>query len=179
MPPIALPLENKRSIQTVSSLNNNMQTSTTNKMYSVVEFLKWPSTIIWSICFAVFASDWLFGLSFTGRYIEMFVYLGLFYVLIYGVVKIISSIHSALSPSQDSGLPGWRPNREKISEVGTVHVKAFDVNFAVSNMQGWRDSMEDAHIIYKHPTQDAAMFAVLDGHGGAIVAHKGNWWYFF
>jgi protein phosphatase 1G len=44
--------------------------------------------------------------------------------------------------------------------------------YAQSDMQGWRHSMEDAHIC--NPIMDketgAALFAVFDGHGGREVA---------
>lgn len=35
-------------------------------------------------------------------------------------------------------------------------------------MQGWRVSMEDAHIV--EIKDDEAMFAVFDGHGGKNIA---------
>jgi len=37
-------------------------------------------------------------------------------------------------------------------------------------MQGWRTNMEDAHIIKENLTEDTALFAVFDGHGGKEVA---------
>ena len=33
-------------------------------------------------------------------------------------------------------------------------------------MQGWRTTMEDAHIANKHLENDIAIFGVFDGHGG-------------
>ena len=43
------------------------------------------------------------------------------------------------------------------------------LKFAGSAMQGWRRSMEDAHILGSE-VDDATVFAVFDGHGGAEVA---------
>jgi serine/threonine protein phosphatase PrpC len=39
-------------------------------------------------------------------------------------------------------------------------------------MQGWRRSMEDAHVAALDVCEDAScgVFAVMDGHGGAQVA---------
>jgi len=37
-------------------------------------------------------------------------------------------------------------------------------------MQGWRLSMEDAHINNTKFDNDGALFAVFDGHGGIEVA---------
>eukprot|EP00632_Arachnochrysis_sp_CCMP2950_P009362 CAMPEP_0185705596 /NCGR_PEP_ID=MMETSP1164-20130828/20178_1 /TAXON_ID=1104430 /ORGANISM="Chrysoreinhardia sp, Strain CCMP2950" /LENGTH=106 /DNA_ID=CAMNT_0028372983 /DNA_START=37 /DNA_END=354 /DNA_ORIENTATION=+ len=48
------------------------------------------------------------------------------------------------------------------------------LEFGASAMQGWRRSMEDAHVLGE-PIKDAqgsssVMFGVFDGHGGAEVA---------
>lgn len=42
-------------------------------------------------------------------------------------------------------------------------------HYGVSSHQGWRKTQEDAHIA-EPVTEDAYLFAVLDGHGGAEVA---------
>lgn len=44
---------------------------------------------------------------------------------------------------------------------------------AVSSMQGWRVSMEDAHthLLALPGDPNAAFFAVFDGHGGSTIAH--------
>ena len=46
------------------------------------------------------------------------------------------------------------------------------IKYTESSMQGWRVSMEDAHICKLELGGDprAALFAVFDGHGGAEVA---------
>lgn len=49
--------------------------------------------------------------------------------------------------------------------------------FCVSDMQGWRISMEDAHAAVMNLPEDAnvspdervSFFAVYDGHGGALI----------
>eukprot|EP00450_Noctiluca_scintillans_P017533 CAMPEP_0194511570 /NCGR_PEP_ID=MMETSP0253-20130528/43283_1 /TAXON_ID=2966 /ORGANISM="Noctiluca scintillans" /LENGTH=312 /DNA_ID=CAMNT_0039354909 /DNA_START=247 /DNA_END=1185 /DNA_ORIENTATION=- len=48
------------------------------------------------------------------------------------------------------------------------------VSWVASGMRGWRDNMEDAHVAEMlDPTifPDSAIFAVLDGHGGAEVSY--------
>ena len=62
-----------------------------------------------------------------------------------------------------------RPVTKKITHEGGA--KPF-FSFAASSMQGWRHSMEDAHITNPCIDQDtgAALFAVFDGHGGIEVA---------
>lgn len=42
--------------------------------------------------------------------------------------------------------------------------------FGANSMQGWRMNMEDAHISNGELDNEAALFAVFDGHGGAEVA---------
>lgn len=44
------------------------------------------------------------------------------------------------------------------------------LRFGASAMQGWRKSMEDAHITALNVTEDVSLFAVFDGHGGPEVA---------
>jgi len=39
---------------------------------------------------------------------------------------------------------------------------------AVSELNGWRSSMEDAHLIYLK--DDWAFFGVFDGHGGHVCS---------
>ena len=45
------------------------------------------------------------------------------------------------------------------------------MNYAVSSMCGWRQTMEDAHIVNPNFTKDCSLFAVFDGHGGAEVSN--------
>ncbi len=42
--------------------------------------------------------------------------------------------------------------------------------YATSCMQGWRVSMEDAHIAALDIEKDTHLFAIFDGHGGKEVA---------
>lgn len=39
-----------------------------------------------------------------------------------------------------------------------------------SSMQGWRDAMEDSHVIIPSFHNDLALFAIFDGHGGKQIA---------
>ena len=40
--------------------------------------------------------------------------------------------------------------------------------YACSEMQGWRNTMEDAHITRADLTEEVSVFGVFDGHGGRI-----------
>jgi protein phosphatase 1G len=44
------------------------------------------------------------------------------------------------------------------------------IKYGASSMQGWRMSMEDAHISNADFDTNSALFAVFDGHGGPEVA---------
>jgi serine/threonine protein phosphatase PrpC len=44
------------------------------------------------------------------------------------------------------------------------------VAWGVVDMQGWRKSMEDAHVAHTSPDGQLGVFGVFDGHGGAEVA---------
>jgi protein phosphatase 1G len=43
--------------------------------------------------------------------------------------------------------------------------------YAGSEMQGWRKTMEDSHILKADFTNDISVFGVFDGHGGREVAY--------
>ena len=60
------------------------------------------------------------------------------------------------------------PNKTKETEVG----EGSNVRFVASGMQGWRRSMEDAHIAHVNiDNTGVSLFGVFDGHGGMEVAH--------
>lgn len=59
-----------------------------------------------------------------------------------------------------------RPNLQKRSSSG----ENSRLKFGVSSMQGWRHSMEDAHITNLYLTSKVSLFAVFDGHGGPEVS---------
>ncbi|PPA62309.1 Protein phosphatase 2C family protein [Cryptosporidium hominis] len=64
-----------------------------------------------------------------------------------------------------------KPSTTKHSDQGGDFDK-YGVRFGVSGMQGWRVSMEDAHIalprLDKHP--ELSLFGVFDGHGGSVIS---------
>lgn len=64
------------------------------------------------------------------------------------------------------GIYLMKPNTEKQTTTG----KNTLLEFAQSAMQGWRTSMEDAHICKMDIVPDVHLFAVFDGHGGSEVA---------
>ena len=57
-----------------------------------------------------------------------------------------------------------QPNTQKESQEG----ETADLRYAATAMQGWRVSMEDAHLTIPNFGGDptAALFGVFDGHGG-------------
>ncbi|KAJ8609843.1 hypothetical protein CTAYLR_008134 [Chrysophaeum taylorii] len=57
------------------------------------------------------------------------------------------------------------PVTTKETEEGTTA----SLRFGCSSMQGWRRTMEDAHILGA-AIEDGSLFGVFDGHGGAEVA---------
>lgn len=59
-----------------------------------------------------------------------------------------------------------KPNIEK----NTTQGKHTNFEFVQSSMQGWRTTMEDAHICHTDIAPDVHLFAVFDGHGGSEVA---------
>ncbi|KAL4487610.1 hypothetical protein ABPG72_017399 [Tetrahymena utriculariae] len=59
-----------------------------------------------------------------------------------------------------------KPVTTKETESGSFG----SVEYAMSCMQGWRQSMEDAHICYPKFDVDTQLYAVFDGHGGFEVA---------
>jgi serine/threonine protein phosphatase PrpC len=61
-----------------------------------------------------------------------------------------------------------RPNSTKHNYAGESKL---GYKFAMSNMQGWRLSMEDAHICNENIDGNGmGVFAVFDGHGGIEAA---------
>mmetsp|Transcript_125571 Transcript_125571/g.250519 ORF Transcript_125571/g.250519 Transcript_125571/m.250519 type:complete len:429 (+) Transcript_125571:99-1385(+) len=66
---------------------------------------------------------------------------------------------------------GPTPDLSIATEVGSFRSET--VLWAACSMRGWRDAMEDEHIAEMLPSSvfpDAALFAVLDGHGGKEVS---------
>jgi len=59
-----------------------------------------------------------------------------------------------------------KPNLTKHSFSG----ENLFLKYGVSSMQGWRVSMEDAHIINLSFDSETALFGVFDGHGGNEIA---------
>lgn len=57
-----------------------------------------------------------------------------------------------------------------ITKKTSISGEGNGIKFAASSMQGWRTSMEDAHISEPQFTHNSSLFAVFDGHGGSDVA---------
>mmetsp|Transcript_20162 Transcript_20162/g.45819 ORF Transcript_20162/g.45819 Transcript_20162/m.45819 type:complete len:370 (-) Transcript_20162:184-1293(-) len=63
-------------------------------------------------------------------------------------------------------------------ESGSGSAPGLGLAWGFSSMQGWRDSMEDAHFAAANlggRREGVAAFGVLDGHGGAAVAELCGW----
>jgi serine/threonine protein phosphatase PrpC len=64
-----------------------------------------------------------------------------------------------------------RPRTVKHTVTGESTTKHTPYSFALSSMQGWRLSQEDAHICNANINGEGiGLFAVFDGHGGIEVA---------
>eukprot|EP00828_Plagiopyla_frontata_P006786 TRINITY_DN13053_c0_g1_i4.p2 TRINITY_DN13053_c0_g1~~TRINITY_DN13053_c0_g1_i4.p2 ORF type:complete len:342 (+),score=68.12 TRINITY_DN13053_c0_g1_i4:45-1070(+) len=66
------------------------------------------------------------------------------------------------------GLGIYLPTPNKIKD--TVAESSSKLKFAASSMQGWRNTMEDAHITALNFDINTSLFAVFDGHGGKEVS---------
>lgn len=64
------------------------------------------------------------------------------------------------------------PITHKETEVGNGSGKLANVKFALSSMQGWRVTMEDAHshVLPMREHEELSFFGVFDGHGGDLAA---------
>jgi protein phosphatase 1G len=64
------------------------------------------------------------------------------------------------------------PNCEKNTTTGSSQspVNGTTLEWSATDMQGWRKSMEDAHITKTDLGDGNMCFAVFDGHGGSGVA---------
>lgn len=61
-----------------------------------------------------------------------------------------------------------RPNTQKHNVFGESKI---GYKYALSSMQGWRLSMEDAHICNENIDGNGiGLFAIFDGHGGIEAA---------
>ncbi|CAE8634509.1 unnamed protein product [Polarella glacialis] len=85
-----------------------------------------------------------------------------------GAWKLLQPLFFESSPP--GGAPVQGPRRQKKNEGG----KDQGLEWAASEMQGWRAAMEDAVCIVgtlPEPFENQALFAVFDGHGGSQVSH--------
>jgi protein phosphatase 1G len=65
-----------------------------------------------------------------------------------------------------------QPKTAKDTRVGKGVIRKQPVSYALSSMQGWRSTMEDAHVVQVGLTgcPDVGVFGVFDGHGGDLAA---------
>lgn len=67
------------------------------------------------------------------------------------------------------------PIRDKKTEeaengkVPTLTLKNAQIRYGISGMQGWRRTMEDAHISNLDIGDGVSIFGVFDGHGGTSL----------
>mmetsp|Transcript_34584 Transcript_34584/g.99285 ORF Transcript_34584/g.99285 Transcript_34584/m.99285 type:complete len:453 (-) Transcript_34584:68-1426(-) len=88
---------------------------------------------------------------------------------IYGVVLFVGS--SVARQLLAFFVAGPTPDLAVAVEAGAF--RSEEVVWVACSMRGWRDAMEDAHVaetLDPSVFPDAALFAVLDGHGGKEVA---------
>lgn len=90
------------------------------------------------------------------------------------VATICIIVVKVVQPFFESSGPGQRPKTCRRVEKRTEGGKTAYLEWASSEMQGWRPAMEDATCIRASlpvPLLNKALFAVFDGHGGAKVSH--------
>ena len=83
---------------------------------------------------------------------------------------------SGRGPSAANPRMNEQPITSKTTERGTLNVSNM-TSYGFSGMQGWRVTMEDAHIMSspipvhkRKPLQGHALFGVMDGHGGGFTS---------
>lgn len=85
------------------------------------------------------------------------------------VVVVVKLVQPVVEAALAAGPGGQKPKRQKKTEVG----KTSCLEWASSEMQGWRPAMEDATLAVNAmdaPLASQALFAVFDGHGGSQVS---------
>lgn len=90
--------------------------------------------------------------------------------------SFITSVFFGDGP-KDSGATTKEPITEKTTVRGEIHEEGLE-SYAVSGMQGWRLSMEDAHLVctdipvegVSKKLKGHAIFGVMDGHGGDFTS---------
>mmetsp|Transcript_21409 Transcript_21409/g.42755 ORF Transcript_21409/g.42755 Transcript_21409/m.42755 type:complete len:301 (-) Transcript_21409:11-913(-) len=64
------------------------------------------------------------------------------------------------------------PITDKETTTGKYSGRFGSLNYVHTGMQGWRESMEDSHVIATSDDDPLAVFGVFDGHGGDEVAKE-------
>ena len=59
---------------------------------------------------------------------------------------------------------------QAIRSIQTSTGTAAEFEYAASSCQGWRNTMEDVHLVIPNFEADSSLFAVFDGHNGIEVA---------
>ena len=117
------------------------------------------------------------GSEFIFDWMRWYVIVGTTYYAIKNVTKLFTSGFKSFSTSDSSPGPPTRvagPRLQKTTRSGCSEAgSALSLEFAVSEMQGWRESMEDCSVSLtslEQPLDGLAMFSVFDGHGGPAVS---------
>jgi len=58
---------------------------------------------------------------------------------------------------------------EPITEKATSNGESPQLKYATCEMQGWRNTMEDAHLSLTNFSPGISLFGVFDGHGGIFI----------
>jgi protein phosphatase 1G len=115
--------------------------------------------------------------EFIFEWMRWYVIAGTTYYSVKLVTNFFSSGFKSFSHSDSSPGPPQRmigPRTQKTTRSGVSDPSdPLNLEFAVSEMQGWREAMEDCSVSLTnldHPLEGIAMFSVFDGHGGATVS---------
>lgn len=106
------------------------------------------------------------GMDVLYSWMRIYVFVGTILMLGRWLAKI--AFANALTGTTPRELHAKTDKRTKTGSGGPN-----DLVFVVSEMQGWRDQMEDASISLlrmDEPLSDTSIFGVFDGHGGPMVS---------
>lgn len=106
------------------------------------------------------------GIDMLYSWMRMYVFAGTILMLGSWLTRV--AFANALRGTTPRQLHAKKEKRTKSGSGGPN-----ELSFVVSEMQGWRDQMEDASICLlkmDEPLSDTSIFGVFDGHGGPMVS---------
>ena len=115
---------------------------------------------------AVAILEFVSGIDVLYPWMRIYVFAGTLLMIGSWIAKF--ALSNALSSSSPRQVQAKMDKRTRLGVGGPNNL-----SFVVSEMQGWRDQMEDATLTLlalDEPLSDTSMFAIFDGHGGQMVS---------